>query len=55
MMDNIIREKYEISKKLHTSFTDLDDVTPYERKVLLKLMIKDMERENQAMNSISNT
>ena len=40
-MNNIIQEKYQISKRIHTSFTELDNITYIERKALLKLIVED--------------
>lgn len=50
-MNNIIREKYQISKRIHTSFTELDDITPLERKALLKLILKDLEEQRRIVES----
>lgn len=46
-MQNIISEKYQISKRLHTSFVELDEITPFERKALLKLIIDDLEEQRR--------
>lgn len=50
-MQNIIEEKYHISKRLHTSFTELDDITPMERKALLRLIVKDLEEQKRIMEA----
>ena len=50
-MNNIIQEKYHISKRIHTSFTELDDITPIERKALLKLILKDLEEQRRIIES----
>ena len=48
-MDNLIKEKYQISKRIHTSFTELDEITAVERKTLLKLIIKDLEDQKRVL------
>ena len=53
-MQNLIQEKYQISKRLHTSFLELDEITPTERKALLKLIISDLEEQKRIMDSIKN-
>lgn len=54
MMNNIIQEKYQISKRIHTSFTELDDITSVERKALLKLILKDLEEQKRIMDAAKN-
>lgn len=53
-MNNIIQEKYQISKRIHTSFTELDDITPIERKALLKLIVKDLEEQKRILETAKN-
>ena len=43
VLESITKEKYLISKKIHTSFLDLDEITPIERKMLLKFIIEDLK------------
>lgn len=50
-MNNLIQEKYQISKRLHTSFTELDNITAVERKALLKLIIKDLEEQKRIIEA----
>lgn len=38
-----------ISKKIHTSFLDLDEITPIERKMILKFIIEDLKEQNEAI------
>ena len=54
MMNNIIQEKYQISKRIHTSFTELDNITSVERKALLKLILKDLEEQKRIMDAARN-
>lgn len=53
-MQNLIQEKYQISKRLHTSFLELDEITPTERKALLKLIINDLEEQKRILDSVKN-
>lgn len=48
-LENITKEKYIISKKTHTSYLDLDEITPVERKMILKFIIEDLKEQNAAM------
>ena len=43
------KEKYIISKKTNTSYLDLDEITPLERKMLLKFIIEDLKEQNSAI------
>lgn len=45
--EEIIEERYQISKMIHTSYNDLGDITPRERMYLLELIRKDLEHENE--------
>ena len=51
-MQNIISEKYQISKRIHTSFLELDEITPFERKTLLKLIVDDLEEQKRLIESM---
>lgn len=51
VMQNIIQEKYQISKRIHTSFTELDEITPTERKSLLKLLVDDLKEEERLVKA----
>lgn len=53
-MDSIIKEGYAITKHTHTSYKDIDEITPTERKALLKLIVDDMSREAKIYQSMSN-
>lgn len=43
----IIRELFEISKRINTSYNDLQKITPIERKYLLEFILEDNERQNR--------
>lgn len=51
MMNNIIQEKYQISKRIHTSFTELDNITSIERRAILKLILKDLEEQKRIVDA----
>ena len=48
----IIKELYIIAKNLHTSYTDLLDITPTEKHELLNLIIDENERSKEQMDKI---
>ena len=48
LLQNLIEERYYISKYTNTSYIDIDDVTPFERKVLIKLISDDIDAKNKA-------
>ena len=49
ILENLTKEKYIISNKIHTSFIDLDEITPIERKMILKFIMEDLKEQNAAM------
>ena len=49
VMENLTREKYIVSKKTHTSYIDLDEITPIERKMILKFITEDLKEQSEAM------
>ena len=46
-LKQIIRERYEISKRIHTSYNDLGKLTPLERNYLLEFILEDNKRQEQ--------
>ena len=42
-LQSIIKERYLISKNLHTSYSDIGKITPLERNQLVKLIVDDLE------------
>lgn len=48
-MSNIIEEKHIISKHIHTSVRDVDELETAERRQLLKLIIDDLQRQHDAI------
>lgn len=53
ILSNLVKERYYIAKYLHTSYLDLDEITPIERRMLLKLLNRDMEAEQKKIESFS--
>ena len=49
ILENLSREKYIISKNMHTSFLDIDEITPLERKMILKFITEDLQEKNNAV------
>lgn len=45
--EQIVEERYLISKHIHTSYLDLASVTPLERKYILEFIKRDIERDNE--------
>ena len=43
----LVEERYLISKHIHTSYLDVGKVTPTERKYLLEFIKKDLERDKE--------
>ena len=50
--EQIVEERYLISKHIHTSYLDVGSITPVERKYLLSFIIKDYEREAEIRRNI---
>ena len=49
LLENLTKEKYFISRKIHTSYLDLDEITPIERKMILKFITEDLQEQSDAM------
>lgn len=47
-LKQIIKENYILTKHLHTSYKDLIDMTPTERKYLLEFLIEEFKRQREA-------
>lgn len=48
IFENLITERFYITKYTNTSYTEVDDITPFERKVLIKLISEDINNRNKA-------
>lgn len=51
LYENIVKERYIISKQLNTSYTDTASITPTERKMLMKYIIDDAKRRKEDMEA----
>lgn len=47
--ENIVKERYYISKRTHTSYSDIGDMSVLERKLLLKYIAEEIEQEQRLM------
>lgn len=45
--EELVKECYVISKNLHISYSDVLNMTPIERSLLISFMREDMERQKQ--------
>ena len=45
--DNIVKERYIISKQTNTSYSDTAYITPTERKLLIKLIMDDLNKQKE--------
>lgn len=45
--EQIVEERYQISKHINTSYADLGKITPTERKYLLEFIKRDLEHEQK--------
>lgn len=45
----IVNERYIISKHCNTSYSDLDNVSPLERKILLGLIWDELQQKKEAV------
>lgn len=46
--NEIIKECYYISKQIHTSYEDLMEVTPLERKALIGIIEEELRKQHEA-------
>lgn len=51
MYDNLIKERYIISKHTNTSYADTGDITPKERNMLINLIIKDLQTQKELIDN----
>lgn len=45
----IVKERYLISKTINTSYNDLGEITPAERRYLLEFIQEELEMKNKLM------
>lgn len=49
----IVSERYEISKRIHTSYNDSGSITPREREIILELIKDDIEHDNELVRKLN--
>lgn len=49
--ENIVKERYFISKKTNTSYLDVGDISVHERKLLMKFIADEIKQEQDFINS----
>lgn len=50
----IVKEQYKISKNINTSFTDLDQVSPRERELLIQYIQEDNLANKKIIDDLKN-
>lgn len=50
----IIKERYLISKNLHTSYNDVGKITPAERTQLIQLLAEDIQNQKKLIEESRN-
>lgn len=51
---NICRERYDISRHTHTSYTDTGTITPLEREYILQFILDDKNRQHEEIMRLKN-
>jgi hypothetical protein len=54
ILENLVKEKCYITKFLHTSYLDIDEITRIERNMLLKFIKDDKEQEARQIKNLRN-
>jgi len=49
---NIVQERYFISKKCNTSYNDVGEMTPIERKYIIGFILDEIEKEKQLIDEV---
>lgn len=47
----IVKERYLISKNINTSYNELGQITPAERKYLMEFIIEEIKKSNEIMEA----
>ena len=50
-LKEIVKERYLISKHCHTSYSDLSEVTPLERKYLLEFITDELKKQKEMIDA----
>ena len=53
-VNQIVRERYEISKRINTSYADTGKISVKERMLLLQFIKEDIEHDNEVMQEARN-
>ena len=48
LFEDLVEEGFYISKYTHTSYPEIEKITPLKRKILIKLISEDIESRNKA-------
>lgn len=48
----IAKERWYISKNLHTSYNEVGELTPIERNYLIEFTLEDLDREKESMEKL---
>lgn len=51
-LSEIIEERYQISKRIHTSYNEVGEITPLERDYLLRFIKQDIEHDNEVTRKL---
>ena len=51
---DIVKERYYITKHTHTSYSDIGQMTPLERKYILELITNDLQARKKQIDELSN-
>ena len=52
--NELIREKYYISQKTRISYSEINEMTPSERRMVAQMILEDMRREREALDKKMN-
>ena len=50
-LKEIVKERYLISRQIHTSYSDLAQVTPLERKYLLEFVTNELRKQKELLDA----
>lgn len=50
--EEIVRERYLISKSIHTSYLDTGKLTPLERKYIIGYMLDEMKKQEEQIKEM---
>ena len=47
-----VKERYILSKHMHTSYKDTGEITPVERQYLIEFLAEDVKKQNEEMEKL---